>query len=174
MKYLTFLLKKVDVRVLIGLLTILSLVSIVFFYFAVNSHGAGFTDAYSRLNISRRITDSLTPGLAQIGGVWLPLPQVFIAPFAAINFLYFSSLAPIFVSAPSYILGGYFMYQLVRRANGEIYDYAKNNNGVYSFTCDTESDLVADAPTQNNISYGYTLSSQYVFAPLPGLYASFQ
>jgi hypothetical protein len=115
MKYLTFLLKKVDVRVLIGLLTILSLVSIVFFYFAVNSHGAGFTDAYSRLNISRRITDSLTPGLAQIGGVWLPLPQVFIAPFAAINFLYFSSLAPIFVSAPSYILGGYFMYQLVRR-----------------------------------------------------------
>ena len=39
-----------------------------------------YGDALSRMNISRKILDNLTPGLAQLGNVWLPLPQVLMLP----------------------------------------------------------------------------------------------
>jgi UDP-N-acetylmuramoyl-tripeptide--D-alanyl-D-alanine ligase len=68
-------------------------------------------------------------------------------------------------------LEGFGSIEGVRRANGEIYEYAKNNPDIYSFTCDTELDLIQNAPKENNISYGYNTNSQYVFTSIPGLYA---
>ncbi len=34
-----------------------------------------YGDAQSHINISKRAVDSITPGFAQLGGVWLPLPH---------------------------------------------------------------------------------------------------
>lgn len=66
------------------------------------------------MNISRRIVDSLTPGIAQIGGVWLPFPQILISPFSAIDALYFRGIAASFISSPAFIIGGYFLYRILR------------------------------------------------------------
>ena len=42
-----------------------------------------FGDAEAHLNIARRIVDSRTPGWAQIGTTWLPLPHLLIIPWCA-------------------------------------------------------------------------------------------
>jgi hypothetical protein len=41
-----------------------------------NGQNLLYGDALSRLNISRKVFDNLTPGLAQLGNVWLPLPPL--------------------------------------------------------------------------------------------------
>ena len=40
-----------------------------------------YGDAVAHLAISRRILDAKWPGLAQLGGVWLPLPHILMLPF---------------------------------------------------------------------------------------------
>ena len=40
-----------------------------------------YGDAVAHLGIARRILDSRNPGLAQLGGVWLPLPHLLMLPF---------------------------------------------------------------------------------------------
>jgi hypothetical protein len=40
-----------------------------------------YGDAVAHLGIARRITDAHYPGLAQLGGVWLPLPHLLMVPF---------------------------------------------------------------------------------------------
>jgi hypothetical protein len=40
-----------------------------------------YGDAVAHLAISRRILDAKWPGIAQLGGVWLPLPHILMLPF---------------------------------------------------------------------------------------------
>ena len=40
-----------------------------------------YGDAVAHINIARRVFDSKTPGLLQLGTVWLPLPHLLILPF---------------------------------------------------------------------------------------------
>ncbi|MFZ0296896.1 MAG: hypothetical protein WAM13_00975 [Candidatus Sulfotelmatobacter sp.] len=40
-----------------------------------------YGDAVAHINIARRVFDSKTPGLLQLGTVWLPLPHLLIMPF---------------------------------------------------------------------------------------------
>ena len=40
-----------------------------------------YGDAVAHLAIARRILDARWPGLAQLGGVWLPLPHILMLPF---------------------------------------------------------------------------------------------
>lgn len=39
-----------------------------------------YGDATARINQARRVFDSLTPGLLQLGSVWLPLPKLLLVP----------------------------------------------------------------------------------------------
>jgi hypothetical protein len=41
-----------------------------------------YADAHSHLLIARRVFDSLNPGLAQLGDVWLPLSHLLMVPLA--------------------------------------------------------------------------------------------
>jgi len=42
-----------------------------------------FGDAVAHINIARKVFDSRTPGLLQLGTVWLPLPHLLMLPFLA-------------------------------------------------------------------------------------------
>ncbi len=42
-----------------------------------------YGDAVAHIGIARRVLDSLTPGLGQLGTVWLPLPHLLMLPFVA-------------------------------------------------------------------------------------------
>jgi hypothetical protein len=64
---------------LIWLAIFVSVFSFLFYY----RHGdlLLYGDALAHINIARRIFDSKTPGLLQLGTVWLPLPHLVILPF---------------------------------------------------------------------------------------------
>ena len=52
-----------------------------------------YGDARAHLDVARHVTDALTPGLAQLGSVWLPLPHILLVPFVAITPLWHSGAA---------------------------------------------------------------------------------
>src|SRR5258706_14655537 len=69
-----------------------------------------YGDSESHLNIAKRVTSSITPGLAQLGGIWLPLPHVMMLPFTLFDPLWRSGLAGSIVSGASYVISGFYIY----------------------------------------------------------------
>lgn len=97
---------------LLALLICLSIASYV--YFSSDGSHLLYGDALSRLNIARKVFDNLTPGLAQVGNVWLPLPQILMAPLTLNTYMWHSGLAGGIMSGLFYILGGYFIFKSAR------------------------------------------------------------
>jgi len=89
----------------------ISLAACIIFY-NLNLQLSNF-DALSRMNIARKITDNLTPGLGQFGSVWPFLPQLIMMPFAAITPLWHSGIAGTIMSAPAFIISGYLIYLII-------------------------------------------------------------
>jgi 4-amino-4-deoxy-L-arabinose transferase-like glycosyltransferase len=86
--------------------------------FAYYSH-AGllfvYGDAVSHLMIARRVLDSSTPGIAQLGTVWLPLNHILMLPLVWIDPLFRDGFAGAFPSMVAYVVAGVFMYKLTIR-----------------------------------------------------------
>ncbi len=81
-----------------------------FIYFFQNGHmNLSNYDVVARLNASRKVIDSITPGLGQLGGVWLPFPQVLMLPFIWNNYLWYSGLAGYFISGVAFIVAAVFL-----------------------------------------------------------------
>src|SRR5438105_9338455 len=59
-----------------------------------------YGDAVAHINIARRVFDSQTPGLLQLGTVWLPLPHLLMLPFLVSRGLWQSGIG---ASIPSMI-----------------------------------------------------------------------
>ncbi|GGA79365.1 hypothetical protein GCM10011507_33270 [Edaphobacter acidisoli] len=74
-----------------------------------------YGDAVAHLGIARRILDSRNPGLVQLGGVWLPLPHLLMAPFAQKMEWWQNGLAGAWPSLVSYIFAVAGIYRLSRR-----------------------------------------------------------
>jgi hypothetical protein len=74
-----------------------------------------YGDATAHMMIARRIVDSLTPGLSQWGGVWLPLPHLLAAPLTLIPGFWRTGAAGSIVSICAYVLAVWFLYRIVRR-----------------------------------------------------------
>ncbi len=72
-----------------------------------------YGDAESHLNIAKRVVHSITPGAAQLGGIWLPLPHLMLLPLVILDPLWRSGIAGSIVSGLSYIISGIFLYKLV-------------------------------------------------------------
>ena len=72
-----------------------------------------YGDAESHLNIAKRIVDSLTPGFAQLGGIWLPLPHLLLLPFVIFDPLWRSGLAGSIVGGISYIIAAIFVFKII-------------------------------------------------------------
>src|SRR5947209_20088438 len=51
-----------------------------FFYYLRHDDLLLYGDAVAHINIARRVIDSRTPGLLQLGTVWLPLPHLLMVP----------------------------------------------------------------------------------------------
>ena len=74
-----------------------------------------YQDALSHMRISRGVFDSLTPGIAQLGSVWLPLPHILMWPFVWNDTLWHSGLAGSFVSMPCYVIAATCIFLSARR-----------------------------------------------------------
>lgn len=79
-----------------------------------------YGDAESHLNIAKRVVDGLTPGAAQLGGIWLPLPHILLAPLVKSDFLWRTGLAGSIVSGLSFIISALILFKFT-------YFLTKNN-----------------------------------------------
>ncbi len=99
-----------------------------------------YGDAVAHLGIARRILDSRYPGLAQLGGVWLPLPHLMMLPFVQRMMWWQTGLAGAWPSVLCYVLGVAGFYRLARRmlvrrwAFAATAFYALNPNLLYLAT----------------------------------------
>ncbi|HSW81208.1 MAG TPA: hypothetical protein VLG40_02320 [Candidatus Saccharimonas sp.] len=71
-----------------------------------------YSDAISHMEIARRVVAGSEPDLAQLGGVWLPLPHVLMLPFVWIDPLYQSGIADAIVSMAAFVLSCWLLYKI--------------------------------------------------------------
>ncbi len=74
-----------------------------------------YNDAISHLRIARRVFDNTPPGLAQLGGVWLPLPQLLMLPFVWNDYLWRTGLAGSFPAMFCYLVTVVYLFLAARR-----------------------------------------------------------
>src|SRR5215831_19902002 len=100
-----------DYWLLSGLATAISIGALIFYYHqgAILLYG----DAVAHINIAQRIFDSRTPGLFQLGTVWLPLPHLLDVPFIWNNWLWQSGLGASIPSMLAYVAGTLGIFRLV-------------------------------------------------------------
>jgi hypothetical protein len=75
-----------------------------------------YGDAVAHINIARRVFDSQTPGLLQLGTVWLPLPHLLMIPFLLSVSAWQSGIGGSIPSMVAYVLGAAGIFRLVRGA----------------------------------------------------------
>jgi hypothetical protein len=75
-----------------------------------------YGDAVAHINIARRVFDSRTPGLLQLGTVWLPLPHLLMIPFLLSDSAWQSGIGGSIPSMVAYVLGAAGVFRLLRSA----------------------------------------------------------
>ncbi len=104
-----------------------------------------YGDAAAHINIARRVFDSRTPGLLQLGTVWLPLPHLLMIPFLLSDWMWKTGVGGSIPSMAAYVLGTLGIFRLLRRtldfsqadsmarmaAWGAAIIYAANPNLIY-------------------------------------------
>jgi hypothetical protein len=111
---------------LLWLALFVSLFSFLFYY--RNGDLLLYGDAVAHINIARRVFDSRTPGLLQLGTVWLPLPHLLILPFIISKQLWQSGSGGSLPSMAAFIVGVLGIFRLARTAlsrGGQVDSIAK-------------------------------------------------
>ena len=103
-----------EIRLLAWLATCVSVFSFLFYF----RHGDVllYGDAVAHINIARRVFDSKTPGLLQLGTVWLPLPHLLMIPFLISDEMWRRGVGGSIPSMVAYVFGVIGMFRLVRGA----------------------------------------------------------
>lgn len=73
-----------------------------------------YGDAVAHINIARRVFDSQTPGLLQLGTVWLPLPHLLMIPFLLSKWMWQSGVGGSIPSMVAYVFGVVGVFRLTR------------------------------------------------------------
>jgi hypothetical protein len=101
-----------DYWLLTGISAAISIGALIFYYHqgAILLYG----DAVAHINIARRVFDSRTPGLLQLGTVWLPLPHLLDIPFIVNNRMWQTGVGGSIPSMIAYVAGTLGVFRLVR------------------------------------------------------------
>jgi cellulose synthase/poly-beta-1,6-N-acetylglucosamine synthase-like glycosyltransferase len=119
-----------------------------------------YADASSRLGISRWLFDSSQPGLAQLGGVWLPLPHLLMMPFAMIDPLFHNGLVGAAVSIPSHMIASLFIYLCARRLTGS---RGASFIGTLAFTLNPNLLYLQATPLTESLTAATICAASYYF-----------
>jgi hypothetical protein len=87
-----------------------------FAYYFQHSGLLLYGDAVAHINIARRVFDSRTPGLLQLGTVWLPLPHLLMIPFLLFDSAWQSGIGGSIPSMVAYVIGAAGVFRLLRSA----------------------------------------------------------
>jgi hypothetical protein len=102
------------VQLLSWLATCASVLS--FLFYAKSGDVLLYGDAVAHINIARRVFDSKTPGLLQLGTVWLPLPHLLMVPFLVSNDWWQRGLGGSIPSMAAYVFAIVGVFRLTRDA----------------------------------------------------------
>ena len=94
--------------------TILGISIGAFLYHSQNYSLIFYGDSVSHLVGARKIVDSTSPGIDQIGTVWLPLPHILFLPFSLNTFLFTSGAAGLVVNLACTFIGSIFLYRIIK------------------------------------------------------------
>src|SRR5579859_7564472 len=103
-----------EVRLLAWLATCVSVFSFLFYF--QRGEVLLYGDAVAHMNIARRVFDSKTPGLLQLGTVWLPLPHLLMMPFLISTEMWLRGVGGSIPSMAAYVLALVGMFRLIRGA----------------------------------------------------------
>lgn len=103
-------LEKTYETTIIVIAAVIGVLALVYFFTLDISNANG--DSIARLNISRRLFDSTTPGFARLGYVWLPASSITMLPFVWLDALYYTGIAGIIPSLISFLFASYFIYKI--------------------------------------------------------------
>jgi hypothetical protein len=105
-----------DIARVVQLAAAISIAS--FFYYLQHGQLLLYGDAVAHINIARRVFDSRTPGLLQLGTVWLPLPHLLMLPFLLSRWMWQTGIGGSIPSLVAYVLSVIGIFRLVRDAQG--------------------------------------------------------
>ncbi len=84
-------------------------------YYFENHETLLYNDAYAHLFNARIVLDSLTPGLTQLGTVWLPLQHLLMLPLIWNDTLWETGLAGTIPSMVSFVVAAIYLFCALRR-----------------------------------------------------------
>jgi hypothetical protein len=102
--------------IVIAAATVLSVLAYLHFY--PGGETIAYGDAKSHLLIARRVLFADTPGMGQLGGVWLPLPHVLMLPLIWNSWAYYSGFAGSVVMMVCYVVCTVLIYKFVYHLTG--------------------------------------------------------
>ncbi len=85
------------------------------YYFFLQRDILLYNDAYAHLRVARSIFDSATPGVAQLGATWLPLPHLLMLPFIWNDYLWHTGLAGSIPSMCCYLVTASYLFLTAHR-----------------------------------------------------------
>lgn len=92
-----------------------SLASVIaFLFYFRNGEILLYGDAVAHINIARRVFDSRTSGLLQLGTVWLPLPHLLMIPFLISKAAWQTGIGGSLPSMVAYVFGVAAVFRLAR------------------------------------------------------------
>ena len=101
-----------ELRLLAWLATCVSVLA--FLFYLRRGEVLLYGDAIAHLNIARRVFDSKTPGLLQLGTVWLPLPHLLMIPFLISTRMWQTGAGGSIPSMAGYVFGVIGIFRLTR------------------------------------------------------------
>lgn len=79
-----------------------------------------YGDTWAHMAGARRLFDSMTPGRAEIGNVWLPMFHFLAAPLAINDHLWRTGLAGSLVATTAFAVSAWFLFRLSLEMNGSL------------------------------------------------------
>ncbi|HEY6770013.1 MAG TPA: hypothetical protein VI386_35180 [Candidatus Sulfotelmatobacter sp.] len=132
-----------QVRLLAWMATCVSVFSFLFYFRQGDISLYG--DAVAHINIARRIFDSQTPGLLQLGTVWLPLTHLLMAPFLISDKMWRNGAGGSIPTMLAYVFGVVGIFRLTREGLGTNADRDVQGRDVKAAP-ERQAGLVAIAP----------------------------
>lgn len=92
-----------------------------FLIYYLDKLGLAYNDARSHLDIARRVVEGLTPGFAQLGSVWLPLPHLLMVPTVWSDFFWHTGLAGAMQSMAGFVITGILIYAFLKTLGVDLF-----------------------------------------------------
>jgi hypothetical protein len=94
---------------------VLGVTWVIYLFSTDNSALNYYSDSISHLVRARQLVDSESPGIVQVGTVWLPLPHLMLLPFSLVDPLFKTGLAGTCISLPSIVITSMIIYRILKK-----------------------------------------------------------